>query len=74
MSNHVPLKGYAPTVILLALTSGIQMLMLGVLGEYLWRAIDEIRRRPPYVIDDVIGDPAAERSASELPTDVGSTR
>ena len=30
---------------------GIQMLMLGVLGEYLWRALDESRRRPRYLIE-----------------------
>jgi polyisoprenyl-phosphate glycosyltransferase len=47
----VPVRGYAPIVILIALTSGIQMLMLGVVGEYLWRMLDEVRRRPPYVVD-----------------------
>ena len=51
----VPVKGYAPIVILIALTGGIQMLMLGVVGEYLWRMLDEVRRRPPYVIDWVRG-------------------
>ena len=51
--NGIPVKGYAPIVILLTLTSGIQMTMLGVLGEYLWRALDEVRRRPPYVVDEV---------------------
>ena len=29
------------------------MTMLGVLGEYLWRGLDETRRRPPYVIERV---------------------
>ena len=51
--HHIPVKGYAPIVILLAFTSGIQMVMLGVLGEYLWRTLDESRRRPAYVIDEV---------------------
>jgi polyisoprenyl-phosphate glycosyltransferase len=53
----IPVKGYAPTVILIALCSGVQMVMLGILGEYLWRTLDETRRRPPYVIDRVYGDP-----------------
>lgn len=52
--HAIPVKGYAPIVILLALTSGVQMTMLGVLGEYLWRTLDETRRRPSFVIDDVI--------------------
>jgi dolichol-phosphate mannosyltransferase len=49
----IPVKGYAPIIIFVAVTSGVQMLMLGILGEYLWRTLDETRRRPPYVIDDV---------------------
>ena len=30
-----------------------QMLMLGVLGEYLWRALDEARRRPRYLVENL---------------------
>lgn len=51
--HGIPVKGYAPTVILIALTSGLQMLMLGILGEYLWRTLDETRRRPIFVIDEI---------------------
>ncbi len=51
--NNIPVKGYAPIVMLLALTAGVQMVMLGVLGEYLWRTLDESRRRPAFVIDEV---------------------
>ena len=46
-------KGWVPTIMVLTFTSGIQMAMLGVLGEYLWRTLDEVRRRPPFVIDEV---------------------
>lgn len=59
----IPVKGYAPTVILIALTSGVQMVMLGVLGEYLWRTLDETRRRPPYVIDEIYPAPRREGTA-----------
>lgn len=51
MVHDIPVRGYAPIVILIALTSGIQMSMLGVVGEYLWRVLDEIRRRPAFVVD-----------------------
>jgi polyisoprenyl-phosphate glycosyltransferase len=37
-------------VILILVTSGVNMLMLGVLGEYFWRAFDSIKARPDYVI------------------------
>jgi dolichol-phosphate mannosyltransferase len=32
--------------------SGLQMLMMGVMGEYLWRTFDESRRRPSYLIEE----------------------
>ena len=31
--------------------SGLQLLALGIVGEYVWRALDEARRRPPYVLE-----------------------
>ena len=35
--------------------SGIQLIILGVVGEYLWRNFDETRKRPAYVVDGTIG-------------------
>ena len=31
--------------------------MIGIVGEYLWRAVDEVRRRPLYVVRDVLRVP-----------------
>ena len=49
----IPVQGYVPIMLVITFTSGIQMTMLGILGEYLWRTLDEVRRRPPYVIDEI---------------------
>lgn len=51
--NDISVKGWVPMMLILTLASGLQMIMLGVLGEYLWRVLDETRKRPPYVIDQV---------------------
>jgi glycosyltransferase involved in cell wall biosynthesis len=51
--HGTPVQGWASVVILLAFAAGIQMLMLGVLGEYVWRTLDETRRRPPFIVDQV---------------------
>jgi len=51
--NDIPVRGFAPVILVLAFTAGIQMTMLGVLGEYLWRTLDETRRRPSFVIDEI---------------------
>ena len=49
--NAIPIKGWAPLMIVLLVLSGIQMLMLGVIGEYLWRTLDQVRNRRPYIIE-----------------------
>lgn len=51
--HGMPVAGFSTLACLLALLSGLQMLMLGILGEYLWRTLDESRRRPAFVIDQV---------------------
>ena len=35
--------------------AGLQLLALGIVGEYVWRALDEARRRPAYLIEAVAG-------------------
>jgi dolichol-phosphate mannosyltransferase len=51
----VAYPGWTSTIVLVLLIGGIQMTMLGVLGEYLWRTLEEARRRPPYFVEDAVG-------------------
>ena len=44
--------GWATLTALVLVLGGIQMLMLGLLGEYVWRTLDESRRRPRYLIEE----------------------
>lgn len=48
-------QGWSSLMVVMLVIGGIQMLMLGVLGEYLWRALDEARGRPRYIIEAMIG-------------------
>jgi dolichol-phosphate mannosyltransferase len=43
--------GNPTIVIVLSFFSGIQLLSLGVMGEYVGRIYDEVRRRPKYIIE-----------------------
>jgi polyisoprenyl-phosphate glycosyltransferase len=47
-----PPAGFSSLMVAVLLLSGMQMLMMGVLGEYLWRALDEARRRPRFLIEE----------------------
>jgi polyisoprenyl-phosphate glycosyltransferase len=45
--------GFATLASLLSFLLGLIIVMLGVIGEYLWRVFDELNRRPEAVIDEV---------------------
>ncbi len=53
LSGNIEVEGWTATMIVLSFTAGIQMIMIGVIGEYLWRTLDQVRDRPSYVIDEV---------------------
>ena len=46
--------GLSTTVILITFFSGIQLLSLGLLGEYISRIYDEVKRRPMYIIESKV--------------------
>ncbi len=50
-----PSPGWSSLMIVLLLVGGLQMLMMGVLGEYVWRALDEARNRPRFIVEDEVG-------------------
>ncbi len=58
----LPSLGAGLLVLLAALVGlgGLQLLAIGVIGEYVWRGLDEARRRPAYLVEQVAGrvDPA----------------
>jgi dolichol-phosphate mannosyltransferase len=47
----VPVEGWTSLISVLLITSGVQLVMLGVLGEYLWRSFDASRQRPRFIIE-----------------------
>ncbi|MCX6844870.1 MAG: glycosyltransferase family 2 protein [candidate division WOR-3 bacterium] len=61
-----PVQGYPSLMVAVLVIGGMQMLMMGVLGEYLWRTLDESRRRPRFLIEETTekGD-GAERPSEE---------
>lgn len=58
--------GQGTTLIVVLLLGGIQLIFLGVLGEYLGRIYDEVRDRPLYIVNDLL-DNSGEHSRIEQP-------
>ena len=55
-----PVEGWTSVMLAILLLGGLQMIMLGVLGEYLWRALDESRRRPRHLVEHRTFDPPSK--------------
>jgi len=51
--NNVP--GWATLVTGMALFSGVQLLSIGILGEYVGRIFDEVKQRPVYIVGSAAG-------------------
>lgn len=50
--THLTLPGWPSIMVVLLVLGGLQMMMMGVLGEYLWRALDEARGRPLFLVEN----------------------
>ncbi len=48
--NRTPFPGWAPIMVTLLVVSGIILITLGIIAEYLWRIYDEVRDRPLYIV------------------------
>lgn len=57
-----PIQGWASTMVAVLGLGGLQMVMLGLIGEYLWRNLEASRRRPLYFIEERL-DAAPDRRA-----------
>jgi len=55
--------GWASIVIPLFLLSGVQLLSLGIIGEYVAKIFVESKRRPLYFVERIAGDQRAQRAA-----------
>ena len=51
--SQVP-SGWTPLAILISFFGGVQLIFLGVIGEYLGAIFDEVKKRPLYLIDESI--------------------
>lgn len=52
LMGAITVQGWTALFIFNLFSFGVIMLTLGVLGEYLWRAFDASRNRPPYIVEE----------------------
>ena len=63
--GHLP-PGYTSLIVAVSFIGGLQLMVLGILGEYLGAVFDEVKRRPLYIVDEVLGRDDREQNGSRL--------
>ena len=59
-----PVQGWSPLMIVVLVMGGFQMLMLGILGEYMWRILAQVRNRPSYIIETIYDNNNSQESSA----------
>ncbi len=67
-------QGWSTIVIVVSLAASAQLLMIGILGEYVGRIYEEVKRRPLYVVQDTLNVPNsdADMAAAKPRPNVGT--
>ncbi len=51
----IAMEGFAALMVAILFMGGLQLVVLGILGEYLWRILDEVRGRPLFILKKQLG-------------------
>lgn len=54
-TNAEPLEGQATTLVVVLFLGSIQLISLGIIGEYLGRIYNEVKGRPLYIVSNILG-------------------
>ncbi|HYM79331.1 MAG TPA: glycosyltransferase family 2 protein [Candidatus Dormibacteraeota bacterium] len=52
LMTRTPVQGWSSLIVVVLVMGGVQMMMLGILGEYLWRTLEAARHRPAYFFEE----------------------
>ena len=52
--GNIQVQGFTTLILVILFSSGLILFSLGMIGEYLWRVLDASRKRPTFIIDEII--------------------
>ena len=60
LTGNIFIEGWAALMLIVLFSSGMIMLSLGILGEYIWRTYDVAQNRPVYITEEEINSESIE--------------
>ncbi|MBP9503051.1 MAG: glycosyltransferase family 2 protein [Candidatus Promineofilum sp.] len=72
LAPHEPLLGQATTLVVVLFLGSVQLISLGIIGEYLGRIYDEVKGRPLYLIQDSWGLDESPLGRFDPPMDINN--
>lgn len=58
-------SGFTTIIVLILFMGGVQLLCLSIIGSYLAHIYDEVKRRPPYIVESILNDPSKQDGSQE---------
>jgi len=65
VGSPVPVRGWASTALLITFFSGLNLITLGMLGEYLCRVYEEVKQKPAYFVAETIESEGLHERAAQ---------
>src|SRR4051812_40202070 len=65
---HATVPGWTTVIVLVSLLAAVQLIMTGILGEYIGRIYEQVKKRPLYVIAERLND--AQEAANDASVDL----
>lgn len=56
-------SGFSTVIILILFIGGVQLLSLSIIGSYIAHIYDEVKRRPPYIVESIINAPRRQKAS-----------
>jgi polyisoprenyl-phosphate glycosyltransferase len=54
LTGQALVEGWTALIVVITVLAGVQLIILGVIGEYLWRTFDATRQRPLFIVEQTI--------------------